>query len=384
MATATARPDASVYLWDTETGKLHSSFKQNTHMLTFSPDGGTLVTCGDSPADIALWDVAGRKRQGSDMCSPGMISAVRYSPDGKTLATATLRKSKIWPSVLLWDPTTGKDQAGVCAHKEKFREAESNLLKLEFPRWKILGDSWKMDFSPDGKLLAVGGLQGDIQVWDVTAGKQLAAWKPTPVKEGEFFSEMLFNFGCHVAFSPDGKWLATGNGYAEFMRGNSRYSIDNPRERPVQLYEVAKFRNPGAPKARPMDFPGKGAVGYVGFTPDSQVLAAVNFFGARSQLHLWEVGSGKVLAVKGVGDFQNARISADGKSVVLAFRNGAVKLVDPRTGAVRETFPGPPGAVGVRFTFAPRGDWAATITADDPTTVRVFRLTSADKKDVGP
>lgn len=56
-----------------------------------------------------------------------------------------------------------------------------------------------MAFSPDGKILATGMLNVGIDIWDVRTGKRIAR------AQG----------GDSVAFSPDGKTLAAGYGDSE-------------------------------------------------------------------------------------------------------------------------------------------------------------------------
>jgi predicted NACHT family NTPase len=54
-------------------------------------------------------------------------------------------------------------------------------------------------FSPDGKTLATGGRSNTVKLWDVASGKELATLKGHT------------NHANSVAFSPDGKTLATGS-----------------------------------------------------------------------------------------------------------------------------------------------------------------------------
>jgi WD40 repeat protein len=70
--------------------------------------------------------------------------------------------------------------------------------------------------SPDGRLLASASKNGFLNLWDLAAGKLLAS-----VEQGDFAFQV-------VAFSPDGKTLATGG-----------------IQRQVQLFKVSELLRSG-------------------------------------------------------------------------------------------------------------------------------------------
>ena len=77
----------------------------------------------------------------------GLVVALAYSPDGRTLASASADGT-----ARLWDLATGKLTA--------------TLQSLEARAYCVA-------FAPDGKTLAVGygGLRGLVQLWDVSPPK---------------------------------------------------------------------------------------------------------------------------------------------------------------------------------------------------------------------
>ena len=103
------------------------------------------------------------------------------------------------------------------------------------------GEVWSVALSPDGATLAVGtgGLgdnPGGLELWDVKQARSLARRKESkPIRS--------------VAFSPDGKMLATG-----------------------EFDDTAKLRDPATGAVRRVLRGHTGAVNSVAFTPDGKAL----------------------------------------------------------------------------------------------------------------
>ena len=106
----------------------------------------------------------------------GQASRVAFSPDGKCLATMPMGRAS---EVQLFDTTTWS----------RIRTLESGAA----------GPA-PLEFSPDGKLLATGGEDGNTaRLWSTTTGKVV---HPLNGHSGKV---------SLVAFSRDGKWVATGS-----------------------------------------------------------------------------------------------------------------------------------------------------------------------------
>jgi WD40 repeat protein len=176
------------------------------------------------------------------------------------------------------------------------------------------GDVRGVAFSPDGTTLAagygrvVGGVGvGGAVLWDVGRRARLAD-QPLPVPEGLVTS---------VAFSPDGKTLATGYGSAD--RGG------------VVLWDVARR----ARLARGVLPVPEGFVASVAFSPDGRTLAAGYRLGGRRRgggVVLWDVGRRARLAEEPLavpeGSVRGVAFSPDGRILAAGVGVGGVVLWD--------------------------------------------------------
>jgi WD40 repeat protein len=162
-------------------------------------------------------------------------------------------------------------------------------------------------FSPDGKLLATGSY-GCVTVWE------LAAVRPVKV-----LTNVLGTVN-DLRFSPDGSLLAVAGGQPS-AKGDLR------------LYSVADWKLLASLGGH------QDVVFSVSFSPDGKRLASGSF---DKTVRVWDVATRKVeLSLTGHSDFVYAvAFSPDGKWLVSASKDRSVKLVDAATGTSRFTFSG--------------------------------------------
>jgi WD40 repeat protein len=189
--------DEAIEFWDAATLKYLGSVG-NYHIVDFpyyrqlllSPDGEQLallandnrINIFDVHKKMRVWQSKDYAREPGDAQTPFIVTDIAYSPSGKQLAIAVRPRNK--PSfVSIRSAATGKEQSVL------------SLSGLESVK--------SIAYSPDGRQLWVSAFSQEkrqshtIGVFDVNSGRHVA-W----LDDHRFGTTLL-------AFSKDGKWLAT-------------------------------------------------------------------------------------------------------------------------------------------------------------------------------
>ncbi len=179
-------------------------------------------------------------------------------------------------------------------------------------------------FSPDGKLLATAGDDKSIRILDVATGQR----KGRIPHDAEVY--------C-LAFSPDGATLASGGA-----------------GRAVTLWDVATWE-----RQRTIADGDPGSIAGLTFAPDGRRLATVGY--QKKIAILWDVDLGKpVASLEGHTDYVNAAaFSPDRKTLATVSDDGTVRLWDSATGKANAPFKAHDGAVHC-LAFSPDGRKLAT------------------------
>src|SRR5262249_15192780 len=88
MTAASGSKDTTAVLWDVSGKKPPARLEGHTGpvLVRFSPDGKTLATSSGADEFVLTWDVAMGKRRGKLTEHKKGVADVRFSPDGRTLA----------------------------------------------------------------------------------------------------------------------------------------------------------------------------------------------------------------------------------------------------------------------------------------------------------
>jgi WD40 repeat protein len=313
-----------VILFDVGSGKRLGGFpirdsKSGYRSLAYAPDGRSLFVLTDNVLQRRL--LPGGKCLAIYRC-PGLESAHRLRMDGKRLRYVhrDLRHAQVY------EPETGRrlaptdihdwtiETVGFCDGGRSLLSVGNNrpfLWDLRTGRAKAqprldLGDS-VMSFSAGGKFLGVQN-RGAVEVIDMTIGEQV--WCVSEPYTIDYDGDHIRG---QVAFSPDGKYLATSHRVKQ--RGLFVRLWDTETGVPGREYG-----------------PVRGVIWGIAFSPDGRSLAALAASGRGGQrwpavvatnIRCWDIQTGK--------ERWRSRGSARKESTTLSFSPDGRWLASPTT-----------------------------------------------------
>ena len=300
--------------------------------VAFSPDSKALAV-GDYTNNVYIWNVATRKVTNTLKPYPDSALDVAFSPNGKLLAVA------IWKGSLYLYNMTSLQAVGIFGgNADRFPYSvtfshDGRFLTFNVDNYGNSGSDraylWSVSthrviwsfsepgpirpggnhtnavaFSPDGRFIATGGDSGKTYLWNITTRKlasMLTAASSRDVRS--------------VAFSPDGKEVAVGD-------DNGNIYLWNVSTRTI----TGTLRNSNS----------QGIFSLM-FSPDSKMLAA----GGDDVAYLWDMHTHRIIKTDDtLSGPVDVAISPDGKTFVAAGTYVDLLAIHQRRGTlIRLTMP---------------------------------------------
>jgi eukaryotic-like serine/threonine-protein kinase len=368
---ATGGRDGRARLWDADTGRALGDVQAHTvpvDRLVFAPGGRTLLTIGgdgfipfgtlpDGPPDRVhsahLWQTETLRPLGGPLAHAGHVLAAAFSPDGSRLLTGAHEGT-----VRLWDAATGRL---VGRPIDLHPDGDRDEGELPFEVYQVAFHAGGRiaafvcgyrtgTYEPYDPAVSELNLTEAARLWDLEAGRQLG-------------SRLAHQRAVEcVAFSPDGKQVATGSddGTVKFW--------DAAAGTPI-------LDGPPREGAAPRMLRHGSAVRALAFSPDGQTLSVA----CRDGVFLWDSAEGRPLAAKlDHPDVESIEFGPAGDSLLTRGRDQVCRLWDADSGVILgQSFMIRHGSPDT--TFSPDG--RSILVADGPT---AWRCAVAAGSAVGP
>ncbi len=357
--------DSSLRVWDFNKTKDRQalSLPDGGRMAVYSPDGKLIASVGRDKK-VRIRDA----RKGTQILvmpeQPRDVYCLAFSPDSKRIAAGSYKSLKVWNIIscmeelhvrrhakevyaLAFTPD-GKWIASASGDAIDFWDSTSGHQGVRF-RGET-GDITSLAISRDGKTIASGSADGKVSVWRLGTGKKVFTVS-TYRSQGAAYRNALFSLGqlptdrtnhvFAVAFSPDGKWVASANG-----------------DGTVTAWETTTGRSMLTIRGH------AGPVRSVAFSRDGELIASAS---EDKTIKFWDVApSSEMKVCHGHKGFVGSVVfSTDGKQIISGSYDKTVKIWDAANGRTVRTLGGHTKPVR-SVALSPDGRWIASASIDEP------------------
>jgi WD40 repeat protein len=320
--------------------------------VAFSPDGKTLASASEDNT-IKLWNLESQKPIATLTGHSSSVLSVAFSRDGLTLAAASADKT-----IKVWNLQSQKPIATLTGHSREVNSvafsrdgltlasasADKTIKVWNLQSQKAIatltGHSREVNgvaFSPDGLTLASASADKTIKVWNLQSQKAIA----TLIEHSREVNG--------VAFSPDGLTLAAASADKTIKVWNLQ------SQKPIN--NLTGHSN---------------SVNSVAFSPDGKTLASAS---ADKTIKVWNLQSQKPIAtLTGHSSYVNGvAFSPDGKTLASASADKTIKVWNLESQKPIATLTGHSNSVN-SVAFSPDGKTLASASGDN--TIKVWHLQS--------
>jgi WD40 repeat protein/serine/threonine protein kinase len=333
-------------------------YPNSAYSVAYSPSGSVLAVAGLIEGFVEIWDVPGRKRIATLQPNEGHL--VAFSPRGDLLATDAGNLVRIWQA----GTTNLVRQITLPGHVRvlKFSPDGRRLASLSLPDvvtvWEV--DQWSivcriagvrpvgahmgsLDFSPGGDAVVIGDADHHLQVVDLATGNtnfDIPEAHPEPI--------------TFVAWSPNGSVIASGSGYSGGQ---------------IRLWDAASGEPLGTLEGH------TSWICELIFSADGRWLYSAS---GDQTIRIWDVGQRRCLAtLRGSSDeVYGLALSPDGATLASAGKGGVVAFWNARPRPEEES----PRLIALgksgRSAFAPAG---RVLAAPREGTVSLFDLETSEE-----